>query len=241
MSFRHALQHYLDNDEDPAVRFHDDTVVIIEDQYPKSLRHWLVMPRSKQETHKHPFEAFKNAKFFHDIEEYVEKAKQMMVDSLVPDFVDDNVPAKAEFKQKFIRAGIHSEPSMANLHIHIITQDFCLPRMKNKKHYNSFTTSFFVDFDDLRPARKSQYLEDEGSCESDQSDGSDEGIVIRRNQPFLGRKRTPDRHIRDPKILSKIIRDTSLRCVYCGKDFGNKFQELKKHLDFEFRRKFSGK
>ena len=37
------------------------------------------------------------------------------------------------------------EPSMRQLHMHIISQDFNSPSMKNKKHWNSFTTTFFRD------------------------------------------------------------------------------------------------
>ena len=37
------------------------------------------------------------------------------------------------------------EPSMRQLHMHIVSQDFDSPCMKNKKHWNSFTTTFFRD------------------------------------------------------------------------------------------------
>ncbi|ANB13448.1 Hnt3p [Sugiyamaella lignohabitans] len=49
----------------------------------------------------------------------------------------------------YIRVGVHAVPSLSNLHIHIISKDMCSQRMKNAKHYNSFSTSFFVDFDDI--------------------------------------------------------------------------------------------
>lgn len=43
------------------------------------------------------------------------------------------------------RLGYHSVPSMRQLHLHIISQDFDSPCLKNAKHWNSFTTSFFQD------------------------------------------------------------------------------------------------
>ena len=30
-------------------------------------------------------------------------------------------------------------------HLHVISQDFDSPSLKNKKHWNSFTTPYFVD------------------------------------------------------------------------------------------------
>ena len=34
---------------------------------------------------------------------------------------------------------------MKHLHLHIISQDFDSLSLKNKKHWNSFTTKFFLD------------------------------------------------------------------------------------------------
>lgn len=40
-------------------------------------------------------------------------------------------------------------PSMRQLHLHVISQDFNSPHLKNKKHWNSFTTAFFRDSVDV--------------------------------------------------------------------------------------------
>ena len=45
-----------------------------------------------------------------------------------------------------IRYGFHRVPSMCQLHIHAISDD--MSRVKNAKHYLSFTSSFFCEFDD---------------------------------------------------------------------------------------------
>lgn len=47
--------------------------------------------------------------------------------------------------RSFNRMGYHSEPSMLHLHMHIISDDFCSDSLKNKKHYNSYTTEFFIE------------------------------------------------------------------------------------------------
>ncbi|GJJ67721.1 aprataxin [Entomortierella parvispora] len=43
------------------------------------------------------------------------------------------------------KMGFHIVPSLVQLHLHVISQDFCSASLKNKKHWNSFTTSFFVE------------------------------------------------------------------------------------------------
>ncbi|KAL6278173.1 hypothetical protein ACE6H2_021774 [Prunus campanulata] len=37
------------------------------------------------------------------------------------------------------------EPSMRQLHLHVISQDFNSTHLKNKEHWNSFNTDFFRD------------------------------------------------------------------------------------------------
>ncbi|KAM1525476.1 hypothetical protein ACFX10_009936 [Malus domestica] len=39
--------------------------------------------------------------------------------------------------------GYYSDPSMRQLHPHVISQDFDSTHLKNKKHWNSFNTAFF--------------------------------------------------------------------------------------------------
>lgn len=56
------------------------------------------------------------------------------------------------------KIGFHSVPSMIQLHLHVISKDFASISLKNKKHWNSFTTSFFRLYDDVV-----EELEREGS------------------------------------------------------------------------------
>lgn len=238
MSFRFALQKYIDNPSHASVLFYDDDVVIINDAYPKSVRHYLILPRDNEVSKKHPFDAFKDMEAYEKYAQYVEKAKLLMVDSLVEEgIVASDKSSKDSYRHRFIRAGVHSIPSMANLHIHVISQDFHLPRMKNKKHYNSFTTQFFVDFDRLDPHRSGSsntdfLTPDSGSDDSDaESDLSDGGF----SRMMLGPRTNLSR---DPIYLNKILRDTPLICVYCNKLFGNSMVGLKAHLASEFETNF---
>ncbi|TIA96531.1 hypothetical protein E3P89_03391 [Wallemia ichthyophaga] len=51
-----------------------------------------------------------------------------------------------------IRRGFHAVPSMDSIHLHVFSNDLVSDRLKNKKHYNSFTTGFFVDFGQVTEA-----------------------------------------------------------------------------------------
>lgn len=228
MSFRHALQKYIDNPSDPLVLFHDNDVVIITDAFPKSLRHYLILPRQKNLTHLHPLDALRNPQTYQMIEGYVEKAKDMIVESLSGEgYINDDPKDRAIFRNTFVRAGVHAIPSMSNLHVHVITQDFYLARMKNKKHYNSFTTAFFVDFEKLALNVADDY---DGEQTSDSSESSFEILARKDHESHHFNRRKGD--------LEKLIRNSSLTCTYCGALFGLKFAQLKEHLATEFDAKF---
>jgi diadenosine tetraphosphate (Ap4A) HIT family hydrolase len=55
-----------------------------------------------------------------------------------------------------LRLGYHSVPSLQPLHLHIISQDFDSPSLKTKKHWNSFTTPFFLDTTQVETALQEQ-------------------------------------------------------------------------------------
>eukprot|EP00904_Undaria_pinnatifida_P014065 jgi/Undpi1/978/HiC_scaffold_10.g04442.m1 len=44
-----------------------------------------------------------------------------------------------------VRLGYHAIPSVAPLHMHIVSQDFDSPDLFTKKQWNGFTTDFFLD------------------------------------------------------------------------------------------------
>lgn len=73
-------------------------------------------------------------------------AKNLAANHFVEEgYLTDDAVQTESFKKSFIKVGVHSTPSMSNLHIHVLTKDMNLPWMKNKKHYNSFCTDFFVE------------------------------------------------------------------------------------------------
>jgi aprataxin len=48
-----------------------------------------------------------------------------------------------------VNIGFHSVPSMSQLHLHVISRDFDSTCLKNKKHWNSLTSSFFRRYYDV--------------------------------------------------------------------------------------------
>jgi aprataxin len=100
-----------------------------------------------------------------------------------------------------IKVGVHSIPSLSNLHIHFITKDLSSEKMKRKHHFNSFATKFFVNFEDL-PLK----------------DGDSRLSV---------------------KEMEHVCNKSDMICPFCGKNFTNRFAELKKHLQkTEFQKIF---
>ncbi|GFO47443.1 Aprataxin [Plakobranchus ocellatus] len=60
----------------------------------------------------------------------------------------EEIAKRANEELKF-RFGYHAVPSMSHLHMHVISQDFNSPCLKTKKHWNSFTSAYFVDSEDV--------------------------------------------------------------------------------------------
>lgn len=141
--FGHWSQGLLSSMDDPELRVHsDDKITIIKDKYPKAQHHFLVMPKEN-------IPNLKSLKKEHlDLLHYIQKQGQEIAD-------------KADKNLKF-RFGYHAVPSMGHLHMHVISQDFNSPCLKTKKHWNSFTTEYFVDSEDII-----KQLEEEGKIEMD--------------------------------------------------------------------------
>ncbi|EPY31856.1 aprataxin [Strigomonas culicis] len=48
------------------------------------------------------------------------------------------------YRRRRYLTGFHALPSLAPLHMHLLTMDLDSPCLKSKKHYNSFATFFFL-------------------------------------------------------------------------------------------------
>ena len=121
----HWSQGLLAAMSDPDLQlFEDDRIVIIKDRFPKARHHFLVLPREKIVDL-----ASVTSSHIPLLEYMLEKARDRV----------DNERLGAEF-----RFGYHAVPSMSQLHLHSISQDFHSPCLKHKKHWNSFNTEYFI-------------------------------------------------------------------------------------------------
>ena len=101
----------------------DEKVVVIKDAYPKAKFHYLVCPKQDIQTIKQVTK--EHLPLLKHMEAMGKKVCEM-------------------HKDHTFKLGYHSVPSMVRLHMHVISDDFDSVCLKNKKHWNSFTTEFFV-------------------------------------------------------------------------------------------------
>ncbi|XP_054290461.1 aprataxin-like [Macrosteles quadrilineatus] len=108
---------------DPSlIAYEDELVVIIKDKYPKSEEHFLVLPQAT-----------------------IPEIRSLNASHLPLLRHMDQVSRSfcANFNHVFW-AGFHAKPTMMQLHLHLISDDFRGSGLKTAKHWNSYTTSFFV-------------------------------------------------------------------------------------------------
>ncbi|KAI4268406.1 MAG: hypothetical protein L6R38_007856 [Xanthoria sp. 2 TBL-2021] len=195
---------------------YDDDFVTINDLYPKSSIHLLLLPRRPDKQLLPPFEALQDPEFLSSIQQEVKKLRLLVAKELqrrfgkysakererenamekalnaTEDFDESTLPSGRDWSKDVI-SGVHTHPSMAHLHIHVLSRDRHSECMRHRKHYNSFATDFLVDVEefpltaaDAKRRRKAGFLNDD------------------------------------------------LLCWRCGRNFGNKFAKLKHHLEGEF-------
>lgn len=125
----HWSMKLLDSMRDPELVVRSDALIVtIKDAYPKARHHYLVLPRE-------------------DIP-HLRALKSCHVE-LLEHMLDCGRELAKELTQKdsslMFRHGYHASPSMSRVHMHVISQDFVSPHLKTKKHWNSFTSGFFID------------------------------------------------------------------------------------------------
>eukprot|EP01080_Neovahlkampfia_damariscottae_P010805 gene10805-3423_t len=122
-------------DEYPkSLYYKDKECTVLYDGYPKSKYHLLIVPNDLSITNCSKLNKNHKSLLKHMNELAKEISKEINLQT------DGNI----EFKW-----GFHAIPSLKLLHLHLISQDFISPCLKNKKHWNSFTTQFFVSIDEV--------------------------------------------------------------------------------------------
>lgn len=211
---RDALGAYIARPESyppNVVVYYNDDFVAIHDLYPKSTLHLLLLPRDPLKMRLHPFDAFEDPQFLGKVKAETRKLRSLAAaelrrrygryseqdraryEALNAEPSPEELPRGRDWERELM-CGIHAGPSMNHLHVHVISVDRFSDRLKHRKHYNSFSTPFFIDIEDFPLA--------------------------------------PDDPRRHPGREGYMHRNFS--CWRCGKDFGNRFTELKTHLEKEF-------
>lgn len=210
---RSGLLPYITNPDSHASRVisHDEDFVLIRDLFPKATVHLLLLPRNPAKYLLHPHEAFTDPVFLDQCKKAAVTAAQLAskeLGRLLGQYSASDKPRLQALAQgdeiippgrdwlKEIRVGIHAHPSMAHLHIHIISRDMHSECVKHRKHYNSFNTVFFIPLADYPLAE--------------------------------------DDERRSTNYQNSNLKDVDFRCWRCGRNFGNRFKELKGHLGEEF-------
>ncbi|KAI1376534.1 HIT-like protein [Hypoxylon crocopeplum] len=199
----------------PASRviYYDDDFVAINDMWPKSTVHALLLPRSPL-SRLHPFDAFEDAGFLASVQAETQKLKRLVAKELQRRYgrfsaqecerqavlngdkeweEGKELPKGRDWESELL-VGVHAHPSMNDLHVHVLSPDMISECMRHRKHYTSFNTPFLIDVAEFPLA------EDD-----------------------------PRRH---PGKAGYNHRD--LICWRCGKNFENKFKQFKEHLAVEF-------
>ncbi|TPX69247.1 hypothetical protein SpCBS45565_g02519 [Spizellomyces sp. 'palustris'] len=150
-SWKDALKRICQSPEtfnSDVVKHYDDRTVTIADLFPKAKYHFLVMPRQI-------INDFEDLTVEHltVLDDLRERAEQLIASHHEQD-------PSLTFK-----CGFHALPSMRQIHLHVISTDFCSPNMfksGQRKHWNSYNTSFFVPLETVR-----ERLEKEGRIQFD--------------------------------------------------------------------------
>ena len=156
---------------DPWIYYKNENVIVIYDGYPKAKRHLLIIPRPS---------FLKVTKIEHVKPHHLEKLqyihmlgyklmKEVIDPELFPKYYistnyDEGVPNSQNLGVNFTKrepiqeinynaiCGYHCQPSLLPLHLHCVSYDLYSPHIKNKEHYNSFGTSFFLSADNIEGA-----------------------------------------------------------------------------------------
>ncbi|KAG0253920.1 hypothetical protein DFQ27_007153 [Actinomortierella ambigua] len=157
-----AYCQYPEDIEQEFMYYYDERVLVINDAYPKSKYHFLVLPR-------------KRILYLTDLrgEEGIQTVKELFGRALW--LVDRLKVNDASYEYKY---GFHVRQSMSQIHLHVLSTDYSTARMKRKEHWNSFTTEFFIS-----PAYVLQILRERGRFQlSDQERERFEAIVSQNLQ-----------------------------------------------------------
>ncbi|KAF8163247.1 HIT-like domain-containing protein [Crassisporium funariophilum] len=130
---------------------HSSKNLTIFDAYPKSIFHFLILPRIQgPELNASNLSSLRTL-LQGDKEQAKEVVTALWEDAqAVKKEIQDEMEERYGFKWD-IWTGFHGAPSMDHLHLHVLSADLCSDKMKTKRHYNSFhpKLGFFLHIEDV--------------------------------------------------------------------------------------------
>jgi aprataxin len=153
----------VDPDSFPASRvvYSNAKFVVINDLYPKASVHLLILPRDARKNIMRPQDAFDDPDFLADCRAEEVQVRALVatelrrrfgsqsasdrprIEALQSDDPPEVLPKGRDWSKEVI-SGIHANPSMNHLHIHVLSKDMVNECMRKTNHYLSFTTDFLV-------------------------------------------------------------------------------------------------
>lgn len=136
----------------PAILFNcSETCLTVFDAFPKAIFHFLVLPRVRPPL---------SVSELTDLRSLL-KCERKTARAVLQDLNDEADSVKKMIQEEMLNrygfqwqiwVGFHPAPSMEHLHLHVISSDLCSPKLKTKKHYNSFhpKLGFFQHLSDVQ-------------------------------------------------------------------------------------------
>ncbi|RKP01742.1 hypothetical protein CXG81DRAFT_18500 [Caulochytrium protostelioides] len=170
-TWRHALLRYIENPAAwPEVCGYDDDLVVVRDAYPRARHHYLILPRVRLDrlselepsTHGALLAAMRDRAHV--------LIRQLRAGEASPDAGmpmgppreacnaplttsaatsvtaasrGPATPVETDATQAFA-VGFHAVPSMAQLHLHVVSRDYAARAMRSRLRWNAFTTAYFL-------------------------------------------------------------------------------------------------
>lgn len=131
----HALSPYITSPQTSppsTILYHTPHFTAINDAFPKSTLHYLLLPRSQTHTLIHPLTALADPVFFASVSSEAEKLATKCADDLKAMFGEQG----GREWRKEVKVGVHAHPSMANLHVHVLSREMGGRGMKRAQHYS---------------------------------------------------------------------------------------------------------
>ncbi|KAN0069342.1 HIT-like domain containing protein [Elaphomyces granulatus] len=211
---RDALGEYIEKPESfppSIVVYYNDDFVAIHDRFPKSSLHLLLLPRDSSKTWMHPFDAFRDADFLRKVQAEVKKLRTLAASELRRRYGKESIQEKVREEAMEADPPPDELPPGRDWGREIMSGIHAHPSM-NHLHVHVISKDRYSD----RLKHRKHYNSFATPFFIDVDDlplAEDDA----RNHPG-----------REGYLKRDFI------CWRCGRNYGNKFRELKNHLGKEF-------